>query len=115
MKINNKELQEDYNSSLDKDFKQKKHEAKMDLKNRKAKNSMGKFGKTIVALAFLGIVIIGIIFLIIPVCFVIGTQDILINILTCISTVGYSLYFVLIKYLKHVYYRSPFQLSFILV
>ena len=61
------------------------------------------------------IAIIGIIFLIIPVCFVIGTQDILINILTCISTVGYSLYFVLIKYLKHVYYRSPFQLSFILV
>ena len=58
------------------------------------------------------IAIVGIIFLIIPVCIGIQTEDILPNFLTCISSVSYSLFLVLIKYLAHVYYRSPFQLSF---
>ena len=58
------------------------------------------------------ITMIGMIFLIIPVCFRIETDDILANILTLISSIEYSLFLVLIKYISHVYYRSPFQLSF---
>ena len=56
------------------------------------------------------IAIIGIIFLIIPVCLVIQSEDILANILNFISGVSYSLFLVLIKYMTHVYYFSPFKL-----
>ena len=59
------------------------------------------------------IAIIGIIFLIIPVCLEITTDDILANILKFIASVGYSLFLVLIKYVTHVYYISPFKLSLI--
>ena len=59
------------------------------------------------------IALAGFILLVIPVCFKIVVNDILPNVLIFIEAVGYSLFLVLIKYLTHVYYISPFKLSFI--
>ena len=58
------------------------------------------------------IALIGITFLIIPVCLKIQTEDTVANILNLIAGIGYSLFLVLIKYVTHVYYVSPFKLSF---
>ena len=59
------------------------------------------------------IAIFGIILLIIPTCLVIGTDDILANILKFTASVGYSLFLTLIKYVTHTFYISPFKLSLI--
>ena len=56
------------------------------------------------------IAILGIIFLIIPVCLVITSEDIVDNILNIIFGIIYSLFLVLIKYMIHVYYISPLKL-----
>ena len=55
--------------------------------------------------------IIGIIFLIIPICLKIESEDIVANILNFTAGIGYSLFLVIIKYVTHVYYISPFKLS----
>ena len=60
MKKNYYEEPVTYNNNESKSFRQEKAEAKMDIKKQKTKNGMGKFGKTILALAFLGIVAIGV-------------------------------------------------------
>ena len=57
------------------------------------------------------IAIVGIIILIIPVCLAIKNKDILPNFINLISGVSYSLFLVLIKYMTHVFYISPFKLS----
>ena len=51
---------------------------------------------------------IGMIFLFIPILLVIETDDIFLNICTVITSIGYSLYLVLAKYLMHSYYLSPY-------
>ena len=53
--------------------------------------------------------ILGIIFLIIPVCLVFEKDDILPNILNLIISSFYPLNLVLIKYLYEIYYISPFK------
>ena len=57
------------------------------------------------------IAIIGIIMLCIPVGMAITKDDILPNILTFINGVSYSLFLVIIKYMTHMFYISPFKLS----
>ena len=59
------------------------------------------------------IAIIGIILLFIPVCLKINLNDIVPNVLNFIGSISYSLFLVLIKYLLHIYYISPFKLSLI--
>ena len=54
------------------------------------------------------IAIIGMIFLFIPIFLEIGKDDIIINICLFLSSIGYSLHLVLIKYLTHNYYLSPY-------
>ena len=51
---------------------------------------------------------IGMIFLFIPTLLVIETDDIFLNICTFISSIGYSLYLVLVKHLTQSYYLSPY-------
>jgi len=53
---------------------------------------------------------IGLILLSIPVIFVIETNDILPNIFSFLCSISYGLFFVLIKYLTHHYYISPYLL-----
>ena len=55
--------------------------------------------------------IIGIIFLVIPVCFKLNTNDILPNILTIINGILTSLFLVIIKYISEKYYISPLKIS----
>ena len=59
------------------------------------------------------IALAGFVLLFVPVCFKIVVDDILPNVLKFINVVSYSLFLVLIKYLTHVYYISPFKLSLI--
>jgi len=59
------------------------------------------------------IALVGFILLIIPVCLKINSNDIIPNVLNFIMGVSYSLFLVLIKYLTHVYYISPFKLCLI--
>ena len=54
------------------------------------------------------IAFIGLILLFIPVILIIEKEDIIINICLFISSIGFSLFVVLIKYLTHYYYFSPF-------
>ena len=54
------------------------------------------------------IAIIGMIFLFITIILVIGKDDIAINIVLFISSIGYSLHLVLTKFLAHNYYLSPY-------
>ena len=58
--------------------------------------------------------IIGIIFLLIPVCLVLGTNDIVPNILNVINGIIYPLYLVIIKHLIEKYYISPLKISLII-
>ena len=58
--------------------------------------------------------ILGIIFLIIPVCLVLGTEEIIPNIIVFISGIISSLFYVLIKYLVEKYYISPLKISLII-
>ena len=58
--------------------------------------------------------IIGIIFLLIPVCLVLGTKDIAPNILNLINGIIYPLYLVIIKYLIEKYYISPLKIGLII-
>ena len=55
----------------------------------------------------------GIILLILPTCFEFKVSDIIPNVMHLIGAVGYSLFLVIIKYLTHVHYISPFKLSLI--
>ena len=57
------------------------------------------------------VLIIGIILLIIPVCFVFEQSDIIPNIIKSISAICYSLFLVMIKYLAQVYYISPLKIG----
>ena len=59
------------------------------------------------------IAIIGIIMLCIPVGIAFTKDDIVANILTFINGVSYSLFLVIIKYMTHIFYISPFKLSLI--
>ena len=54
---------------------------------------------------------VGFSLLFIPVCLEFVKDDIVPNVLNFVGSVGYSLFLVLIKYLTHVYYMSPFKLS----
>ena len=58
--------------------------------------------------------IIGIIFLLIPVCLELDTKDIAPNILNLINGIIYPLYLVIIKYLIEIYYISPLKISLII-
>ena len=58
------------------------------------------------------IAIIGITLLIIPVGLKVEKEDLLPNILMFLAAVSFSLFLVLIKYITHVYYISPFKISF---
>lgn len=55
-----KEVNVNENGEKQKTFRQEQAEAKTKIKEVKAKNGMGKFGKTILAIAFLGVVVIGV-------------------------------------------------------
>ena len=57
------------------------------------------------------IAIIGIIFLLIPVSLVLGTDDIVPNILNFMTGILYSLFLVIIKYIIEKYYISPLKIS----
>ena len=59
------------------------------------------------------IAILGSIFLIVPVGLKLAEEDIVPNIQKFFSAVAYSLYLVLIKYVTHTFYISPFKLNFI--
>ena len=59
------------------------------------------------------IAILGSIFLIIPVGLKLAEEDIVPNIQKFFSAVAYSLFLVLIKYVTHTFYISPFKLNFI--
>ena len=59
------------------------------------------------------IAMIGFSLLFLPVCLEIVVNDIVPNVLNFIGAVEYSLFLVLIKYLTHAYYISPFKLGFI--
>ena len=59
------------------------------------------------------IALFGIIFLVIPTCFKLTKYDILPNILNFIAGVSFTLFIVLIKYVTHTFYISPFKLCFI--
>ena len=54
------------------------------------------------------IAFIGLILLFIPIILVIGEEDIIINIIIFVSSIGVSLLLVLCKYLTHNYYMSPY-------
>jgi len=56
----------------------------------------------------LSISLIGFLFLYIPVLKVITKEDILYNVLLLVSSIGFSLFLVLIKYLTHFYFISPY-------
>ena len=56
---------------------------------------------------------VGFSLLFIPICLKIDVDDIVPNVLNFVGSVGYSLFLVIIKYLTHVYYMSPFKLSLI--
>ena len=56
----------------------------------------------------------GIIFLLIPVCFELNTEDIIPNILNVICGIIYPLFLVIIKYLSEKYYISPLKISLLL-
>ena len=58
--------------------------------------------------------IIGIIFLLVPICLVLGTNDIVPNILNVINGIIYPLYLVIIKHLIEKYYISPLKISLII-
>ena len=59
------------------------------------------------------IAMVGFSLLFIPICLKIDVDDIVPNVLNFVGSVGYSLFLVIIKYLTHVYYMSPFKLSLI--
>ena len=59
------------------------------------------------------IAIFGIILLLIPTGLELIKEDFIPNIFNFISAISFSLFIVLIKYVTHVYYISPFKLSFI--
>ena len=58
--------------------------------------------------------LIGVIFLIIPVCFHLTISDILPNILNFIKGINYPLFIVIIKYLIEKYYISPLKISLLI-
>ena len=58
--------------------------------------------------------IIGIIFILIPVCLVLSTGDIVANICNFINGILYSLFLVIIKYLIEKFYISPLKIGFLI-